>query len=157
MEGVAALSSIIAIIHVSGKILSRIKEYSDVAKGTPQHLRHVENKLSLLKTVSKQIKVRCENDSIEPNYIRGIEPMLREYGQRIEELQSILQKLTPISQNGAWTRTKNVVRSISEEKKVETITKSLDDCVQYLTFFLTSTTTNFQPQTGILNSRVQPV
>ena len=154
MEGVAAASSIIAIIHVSSKIISRIEECSDVANGIPQYLRHIENKLTLLKTVSKQIEIRCKNGSIESCHMRGVEPMLRDYGQHIEELENILLKLIPTSQDGAWRRTKNIVRSIAEEKKVENIIKIVDDCVHYLNFFLTSTATNFQPQSGTLNPTI---
>ena len=153
----AAAASIIAIIHTSGKILARIKEYGGVANEIPQYLRHTENKLILLRTVSKQVEIRRESGSIEPDYMRAIEPMLQEYGQQIEELEIILQKLIPTSQSDAWTRTKIVVKSISEEKKVEKITKTLNDCVQYLNFFLTSITTNFQPQTGTLGTTTQPV
>ena len=106
MEGVAAAASIITILEVSGKLLARIREIANAANGTPQYLRHVENKLAVLKSVSKQVELQRVNGSIKAELMCGVEPLLEESSQMIRALESAVLKLIPTAHSDAWTRAK---------------------------------------------------
>lgn len=141
---VAAVSSIVQLIDFTSKVVSRLNDFQSSANDVPKSLAHLKTELPILIHTLLQIHEALDADRFPPECAKAIAPVVEGCNHAIHDLQAILDRIMPMSEDGKVTIIKKTMSSIWKDGKIERITTNLHDHIATLTFFFAASTCMIQ-------------
>jgi hypothetical protein len=129
------VASIIQLIDFSSKVIRRLDEFKVDGRKIPRTLQNLKTKFALLRKALQQVKnsidagfVGDDNEATLSSAVRGCQEL-------IQEVDDIITKILPSSDDSKQTRVKKVLASFHQEAKIRSINKTLNDHIRTLTFY----------------------
>jgi hypothetical protein len=150
-EGLAAVSvaaNIIQLVDFSAKVVRRLEQFHSDVGEVPKSLRHINAELPVLSTTLQQIREAVEAESVGKGTKDALIPVVDECREQIAQLDAILAKTLPATNDSWRTKSKKAIISLHQDDKVESIAKILRNYITTLTFYHTAASSTLQPLTG---------
>ncbi|OBT54529.1 hypothetical protein VE04_05535 [Pseudogymnoascus sp. 24MN13] len=115
IAGVAIASSIIQLIDVGGKVVSRIKEYSDTTKDIPQGLREISVHIPLITEICQELR----EDEIKkgPQVSQSIFAVIDGCHVTLSSLDKLCREILPTPRDSSMVRARKAMQSLRADKK----------------------------------------
>jgi hypothetical protein len=147
---VSAVASIVQLVDFSTKVVRRLEEFHSAAGEIPKTFLHVSTELPALSTTLQSLSQDIEAGSVDTGTRDALMPVVDGCREQIAQLDVILAKTLPVTNDGWRTKTKKAIVSLHQEDKVENITKVLRNYIATLTFYRIAASSNLQPLRGNL-------
>jgi hypothetical protein len=150
-EGLAVVSvvaSIVQLVDFSTKVVRRLKEFHSAAGEIPKSFRHINTELPVLSTTLQNISQDLKTDSVITGTRDALIPVIDGCREQIVQLDAVLAKTLPATNDSWRTKSKKAIVSLHEEEKVENITKILRNYIATLTFYHIAASSTLQPLRG---------
>jgi Cdc6-like AAA superfamily ATPase len=145
---VGVVASIVQLIHFSTRVACRLQEFHSVAGGIPRSFRLIKTELPLLETTLQQLKGAIDADLVVDGSKKALLPAIAGCYEQIEQLDTILSKALPKSDD-SWRKIgKKAIMSPHYDAKAESITRILRNYIGTLTFYYAAASSTLQPLTG---------
>jgi hypothetical protein len=145
---VSVVASIVQLVDFSTRVVSRLDEFYSITKEVPKSFRHVKTELPLLANTLGQLKGAIDTTSVADGSTKALVPVIAGCNEQIEQLDAILKKMLPETNDGLRRKGMKVVKSLHYDSKVENITKTLQSYVRVLTFYCAAASSTLQPLKG---------
>jgi hypothetical protein len=145
---VGIVASIVQLVDFSTKVINRLEEFQSTTGEIPKSFRHIKNELPVLSTALQNISRVIESGSIDTATRDALHPVINGCREQITQLNIILAKTLPKTNDKWLTKSKKAVVSLGQEDKVEKMTKVLRNYVATLTFYHTAAASTLQPLQG---------
>jgi hypothetical protein len=146
---VGVVSSIVQIIDFSSKILHRLGEFQSSLGDIPETFRHIKAELPVLQDTLQQTKEAIDAGFIRDEAGRALLPAIEGCREQIALLDAVLVKILP-AQGDSWGRRgRKAILSLTQDAKVESITKILRGYIGTLTLHYAAAPSTLRPLTGI--------
>ncbi|KAF1939184.1 hypothetical protein EJ02DRAFT_504930 [Clathrospora elynae] len=142
---VGVVASIVQIVDFSTKVIRRLEEFHSAAGEIPKSFRHINTELPVLSTTLQNISRDIKTDSVDTGTRDALIPVIDGCREQIAQLDVILAKTLPATNDSWGTKSKKAMVSLHQEDKVENITKILRNYIATLTFYHIAASSNLQP------------
>lgn len=147
-ETLAAVASIVQLVDVSSRLVRRLEQFHSDTGEVPKSLRHISTELPVLSTTLHRIRQAVEADLVDDGTKEVLIPVIDGCREQIEQLNAILAKTLPATNDSWRTKSKKAIVSLHQDDKVESITKILRNYIATLTFYHAAASSTLQPLTG---------
>ncbi|KAH7065082.1 hypothetical protein B0J12DRAFT_24715 [Macrophomina phaseolina] len=157
-EGLAAVgvvASIIQLVQFSAKVVRRLEQFHSDAGEIPKSLRHINAELPVLETTLQQIGQDIKAGSVNIGNKDVLIPVIEGCREQIVQLDAILAKMLPETNDKWWTKNKKAMLSLHQDDKIESITKVLRNYIATLTFYHTAASSTLQPLTDAKLTKIR--
>jgi hypothetical protein len=145
---VGVVASIIQLVDFSTKVIGRLEEFHSAAGEIPKSFRHLNTELPILSTTLQNISRDIETDLVEIGTRNALILAIDGCGEQLAQLDAILAKTLPATNDSRWTKSKKAVVSLHQEDKVENITKIIRNYIATLAFYHIAASSTLQPLRG---------
>jgi len=128
-ETLAVVSSILQILDFGSKIAHRLREFYDSRNQVPRSFQEIKNTLPALTDVLKRI---AEDDCFNKDTPEAILDVVKDCQLQVEQLDIVLEEALPAEGDPLWRIGKKALSSIRQEKKMQQITKTIQNYIQIL-------------------------
>lgn len=147
---VGIIANIIQLIDFSTKILERLDDFQSNLGEIPKAFRHVKAELPVLQDALKQTKDKIDHGAVEDSTKAALLPAVQGCRIQIEALDGLLAETLPVAGDSLFKKTTKALWSITQDSKVESITKTLRGYIATLTFYHAAASSTLQPMKGVL-------
>ncbi|KAF9729867.1 hypothetical protein PMIN01_11800, partial [Paraphaeosphaeria minitans] len=127
------------------KVIGRLEEFHSAAGEIPKSFRHLNTELPVLSTTLQNISRDIKTDLVEIGTRNALILAVDGCREQIAQLDAILAKTLPVTNDSRWTKSKKAVVSLHQEDKVENITKIIRNNIATLTFYHIAASSTLQP------------
>ena len=129
-------SSIITFVEFSGKVISRLREYSSDIQETPAVLRDVENQIPLLMNILGRLPVEPGDVSMSIDVEQEISRTVEGCTRQLTTLDELIQKILLTASDSRLQRTRKAFASLGAEKKILGIQRTLETYKSSINIYL---------------------
>ena len=147
---VGVVASIVQLVDFSSRVVHRLEEFHSHTGEVLKCFRHIEAELPLLNTTLQRIREAIDAESVAEGTKKALLPVIAGCQEQVAQLDTILAKTLPESDDGWRKRSKKVMISLNQDAKVESIMKILGNYIGILTFYYAAASSTLQPLTGRL-------
>ncbi|KAG9229203.1 hypothetical protein BJ875DRAFT_547149 [Amylocarpus encephaloides] len=133
---IGIVSSIIQLVDFSSKVVKRLDDLAASVGEVPRAFRHIKTELPLITESLRRIKNQARTGGLDKKTIDAVDLVIKDCQGEIMRLESILDRMVPSAEASKWERRRKALLSLTEDKHVEEIAKSLGRYVQVLTLHL---------------------
>jgi hypothetical protein len=133
LTALGAAASALQIVEITIKIVSRLKDYQDKGINTPGSLRHFVVELPALKYSLENLKETFDTRNVSQSVAGAVLPVLNECTIELQNLNSLLNKLLPGSQDTRVDKCIKAVKSVVSVSNLEDSIKRVRRYIQTLT------------------------
>jgi N-terminal domain on NACHT_NTPase and P-loop NTPases len=133
LEVIAAVTSIIALVEFSQKVLARAAELRASGKDVGEAFQCINELLPPISRAVKNTKERIDSKEIDEETCRALIPIHRGVERTLKELRTVLVKYTPGEGASKVEIFWKAGKSVFQEKKVKGILQRLHEYVGVLT------------------------
>jgi hypothetical protein len=137
-ESIAALSltaSIIQILSFGSRVVARLSDFKSDINEFPKAFRDIKTELPLLLDTLKRTKEQADLGTISQETQDALLPVINGCRSQAEQLDDMLTKVIPETNDSSWQRKRKAILSLGVEKKTQAITDTLRGYVQLLTYY----------------------
>lgn len=137
-EAIAAFSltaSIVEIISFGSKVVARLNDFKSDINEIPKAFRDIKTQLPLLLDTLKRTKEQADLGTISQETQDALLPVINGCRSQAEQLDDMLTKVIPETNDSSWQRKRKAISSLGLEKKTQAITDTLRGYVQILTYY----------------------
>ncbi|OBT50693.1 hypothetical protein VE04_09070 [Pseudogymnoascus sp. 24MN13] len=142
---VGIVASIVQLVDFSTKVLVRLNDFQSDLREIPKVFRNIKDVLPVLREALKQTKDKIDHGAIEDSTKAALLPAVQGCKVQIEALDSLLAETLPVVGDSVFKKTTKALWSITQDSKVESITKTLGGYIATLTFYHAATSSTLQP------------
>jgi N-terminal domain on NACHT_NTPase and P-loop NTPases len=133
IAAVGLVSSIVQLVDFSAKVVTRLNSFASSISELPTTYRTVKLELPLVVDSLRRIREHAESGTLPQESVDAVEGIVEECSRQVQLLQDILNKALPAADDSSWRRRKKALLSLSKDKELEQISKSLGKYVTILT------------------------
>ena len=130
---IGIVANIIQLVDFSGKVISRIKEYSGDVHKVPKAFRETQTVLPLIANALQKIQEQVSRDQVPEEECKARQPVLKGCEAKLAELNAIFENALPENGTSMTRRGWMALLSLGKDRKVEKISKALERDLQILT------------------------
>ncbi|KFZ15388.1 hypothetical protein V501_02734 [Pseudogymnoascus sp. VKM F-4519 (FW-2642)] len=142
---VGIVANIVQLVDFSTKVLARLDDFQSNLGEIPKAFRHIKAELLVLQETLKQTKDKIDHGAIEDSTKAALLPAVQGCKIQIEALDSLLAETLPVAGDSRFKKTTKALWSITQDSKVESITKTLRGYIATLTFYHAAASSTLQP------------
>ena len=146
---VGIIASIVQLVDFSTKVLARLDDFQSNLGEIPKAFRHIKAELPVLQETLKQTKDKIDHGAIEESTKAALLPAVQGCKIQIEALDGLLAETLPVAGDSRLKKTTKALWSITQDSKVESITKTLRGYIVTLTFYHAAASSTLQPMKGV--------
>jgi G:T/U-mismatch repair DNA glycosylase len=145
---VGIVANIVQLVDFSTKVLERLDDFQSNLREIPKAFRHIKAELPVLQDALKQTKDKIDHGVIENSTKAALLPAVQGCKVQIEALDGLLAEILPVAGDSRIKKTKKALWSITQDSKVESITRTLHGYITTLTFYHAAASSTLQPMKG---------
>ncbi|KFY32241.1 hypothetical protein V493_00374, partial [Pseudogymnoascus sp. VKM F-4281 (FW-2241)] len=142
---VGIVANIVQLVDFSTKVLARLHDFQSSLGEIPKAFRHIKDELPVLQDALKQTKDKIEHGVIEDSTKAALLPAVQGCKVQIEALDVLLAETLPVAGDSRLKKTTKALWSITQDSKVESITKTFRGYIATLTFYHAAASSTLQP------------
>ncbi|KAL5344963.1 hypothetical protein ACLOAV_009916 [Pseudogymnoascus australis] len=142
---VGIIANIVQLVDFSTKVLARLDDFQSSLGEIPKAFRHIKAELPVLQETLKQTKDKIDHGAIEDSTRAALLPAIQGCKIQIEALDGLLAETLPVAGDSRFKKTTKALWSITQDSKVESITKTLRGYIVTLTFYHAAASSTLQP------------
>ncbi|KFY98731.1 hypothetical protein V500_01563 [Pseudogymnoascus sp. VKM F-4518 (FW-2643)] len=142
---VGIVANIVQLVDFSTKVLARLNDFQSNLGETPKAFRHIKAELPVLQETLKQAIDKIDHGAIEDSTKAALLPAVQGCKIQIEALDGLLAETLPVASDSRFKKTTKALWSITQDGKVESITKTLRGYIATLTFYHAAASSTLQP------------
>lgn len=146
---IGIVANIVQLVDFSTKVLARLNEFQSTLGEIPRAFRHIKAELPVLQETLRQTKDTIDNGAIEDSTKAALLPAVEGCKNEVEALDGLLAETLPAAGDSRLKKTKKALWSITQDGKVESITKVLRGYIATLTFYHAATSSTLRPLKGV--------
>jgi hypothetical protein len=146
---VGIVANIVQLVDFSTKVLARLNDFQSTLGEIPKAFRHIKAELPVLQETLKQTKDKIDHGAIEDSTKAALLPAVQGCKIQIEALDGLLAETLPVAGDSRFKKTTKALWSITQDSKVEIITKTLRGYIATLTFYHAAASSTLQPIKGV--------
>lgn len=146
---VGIVANILQLVDFSTKVLARLNDFQSSLGEIPKAFRHIKAELPVLQETLKQTKDKIDDGAIEDSTKAALLPAIEGCKDQVEALDSLLAETLPAVSDSRFQKSAKALRSITQDSKVESITKILRGYISTLTFYHAAASSTLQPSEGV--------
>ncbi|KFY92566.1 hypothetical protein V500_04145 [Pseudogymnoascus sp. VKM F-4518 (FW-2643)] len=142
---IGIVANIVQLVDFSTKILARLNDFQSTLGEIPKAFRHIKAELPVLQETLRQTKDKIDDGAVEESTRTALLPAVQGCKIQVEALDSLLAETLPVAGDSRLKKTTKALWSMTQDSKVESITKSLRGYIATLTFYHAATSSTLQP------------
>jgi hypothetical protein len=146
---VGIVANIVQLVDFSTKVLARLHDFQSSLGEIPKAFRHIKAELPVLQETLRQTKDKIDHGAIEDSTKAALQPAVQGCRIQIEALDGLLAETLPVAGDSRIKKTTKALWSITQDSKVESITKTLRGYIATLTFYHAAASSTLQPMKGV--------
>jgi hypothetical protein len=146
---VGIVANIVQLVDFSTKVLARLDDFQTNLREIPKAFRHIKAELPVLQETLRQSKDKIDYGAIEESTKAALLPAVQGCKIQIEALNSLLAETLPMAGDSRFKKTTKALWSITQDSKVENITKTLRSYIATLTFYHAAASLTLVPMKGV--------
>lgn len=146
---VGIVANIAGLVEFSTKVLTRLNDFQSTLGEIPKVFRHIKAELPVLQETLRQTKDKIDHGSIEDSTKAALLPAVQGCKLQIETLDSLLAETLPVAGDSRLKKTTKALWSMTQDSKVESITKTLRGYIATLTFYHAAMSSTLRPMKGV--------
>jgi hypothetical protein len=146
---IGIVANIVQLVDFSTKVLARLDDFQSTLGEIPKAFRHIKAELPVLQETLRQTKDKIDNGAIEDLTKAALLPAVNGCKNQVELLDSLLAETLPVVGDSRFKKTTKTLWSITQDSKIESITKTLHSYIATLTFYYVAVSSTLQLWKGI--------
>lgn len=146
---IGIVANIVQLVDFSTKVLARLDDFQSTFGEIPKAFRHIKAELPVLQETLRQTKDKINNGAIEDSTKAALLPAVKGCKNQVEALDGLLAKTLPAVGDSRFKKTRKALWSITQDGKVESITKTLRGYIATLTFYHAAASSTLRPLNGV--------
>ncbi|KFY18095.1 hypothetical protein V492_00149 [Pseudogymnoascus sp. VKM F-4246] len=142
---VGIIANIIQLVDFSTKVLARLDDFQSNLGEIPKAFRHIKVELPVLQETLRQTADKINKGAIKDSTKAALLPAVEGCKIQIEALDDLLAETLPVAGDSRFKKTTKALWSITQDSKVESITKTLRSYIATLTFYHAAASSTLQP------------
>ena len=121
-EGIAIVglvASIVTLVDLSAKVLSRQRDFSSNLSDVPQSFRSVWTQLPLLTATLEHIQSQAQTRQLPDDVIRALKAVVDSTSEQVSLVQTYLSQVLPCDDASKLERTLKALKSLAKEDKIQ--------------------------------------
>ena|SRR5436305_8216183 len=131
---VGLVSAIVQFVDFSGKVVSRLREFSSTINELPKTFQAIQVQLPLLIDTLNRTQRQAKAGHISEATAAALTPLIDACSDEIKALQTVLDKNLPSPKSSSLQRGLLALASLSHDKDVKRIMAKLENHIRLLTF-----------------------
>ena len=128
------IANVTAVLDFSSKATNRIKECLEDAGGLPELYRKLQVLLPLMSNALRNTEQQAQAGELDASACTAIQAATEDCGKKLEDLNSILDKMVPAEGTSRWKRGLKAINSLRQDKKVEEMVNVLNNYISTFTY-----------------------
>ena len=146
---VGIIANIVQLVDFSTKVLARLNDFQSTLGEIPKAFRHIKAELPVLQETLRQTKDKIDNGAIEDSTKAALLPAVEGCKNQVEALDSLLAATLPAVGDSRFKKTTKSLWSITQDGRVESITKTLRGYIATLTFYHAAASSTLRSLKGV--------
>ncbi|KFY03640.1 hypothetical protein V490_00108, partial [Pseudogymnoascus sp. VKM F-3557] len=142
---VGNIANIIQLVDFTTKVLARLDDFQSNLGEIPKAFRHIKAELPVLQETLKQTQTKIDDDAVEDSTKAALLPAVQGCKVQVEALDALLAETLPVAGDSRLKKARKALWSITQDSKVESITKTLRGYIATLTFYHAAASSTLQP------------
>ena len=130
---IGLVSSIVQFVAFGAHVVARLQEFQEKTSRTPKVFQDVCIRLPLLLNSLKRIEKQANAGQVDEDARQALQPVIEGCHTQVQQLDEILDKVSPLLTDSSWRRGTKAFLSVSQESNVQRISNALMENIQLLT------------------------
>ena len=116
---VGLVASIASLVELSGKVVSRLHDFTSKTAEVPESFHSLSTRLPLLTATLQHIQSRAEARRFPDNVIAALKEVINDTYRQVSDVQKSLSKVLPSDSTSKLERALKALKSLAKEEKVQ--------------------------------------
>ena len=116
---VGLVASIASLVELSGKVVSRLHDFTSKTADVPESFHSLSIRLPLLTATLRHIQFQAEAGRFPDDVIKALKGVVYDTSKQVSDIQNSLSKVLPSDNASKLQRALKALKSLAKEEKVQ--------------------------------------